>query len=68
MRGIIFHPKQTQGETVQPDENVTDNIDPREHKRVVTEETVTEPEPVRETTEKTVEETTTETTNRPTER
>ncbi len=53
---------------MQPDENVTDNIDPREHKRVVTEETVTEPEPVRETTEKTVEETTTETTNRPTER
>ncbi len=43
---------------MQPDENVTDNIDPREHKRVVTEETVTEPEPVERTVEKT--ETTTE--------
>jgi hypothetical protein len=40
---------------------MTQNIDPREEKRVVTEETVTPARPVKETTETTVEETTTET-------
>ncbi len=43
---------------------MTQNIDPREEKRVVTEETVTPAAPVKETTEETTTERTTETTER----